>query len=98
MVGTLLALSFGLASSSDGSFWAATIDAGQENVGAACGILNTGSNIGGFVAPVLTPFIASFAGWSAALYFACFVATLGAAIWFFVDATPRSQNLIRNAI
>jgi sugar phosphate permease len=98
MVGTLLALSFGLASSSDGPFWAATIDAGRENVGAACGILNTGSNIGGFIAPVLTPFIASFAGWSSALYFACFVVVLGAAIWFFVDATPPSADLIQNAI
>jgi len=98
MVGTLLALSFGLASSSDGPFWAATIDAGRENVGTACGILNTGSNIGGFIAPVLTPFIASFAGWSSALYFACFVVALGATIWFFVDATPPSADLIQNAI
>ena len=97
-VGTLLAFSFGLASSSDGPFWAATIDAGRENVGAACGILNTGSNIGGFIAPVLTPFIASFAGWSSALYFACVVAALGAVIWFFVDATPCSADLIRNGV
>lgn len=88
-VGVLLALSFGLASASDGTFWAATIDAGGENVGAACGVLNTGSNIGGFIAPVLTPFIASFAGWSSALYFGCLVAALGVAIWFFMDATPQ---------
>jgi sugar phosphate permease len=87
VVGALLALSFGSASASDGPFWAATIDAGGENVGAACGVLNTGSNIGGFIAPVLTPFIASFAGWSSSLYFGCFVATLGVAIWFLMDTT-----------
>jgi MFS family permease len=68
-LGGVLSLSFGLASASDGPFWAATIDAGGENTGAACGVLNTGSNIGGFIAPVLTPFIASLLGWSSALYF-----------------------------
>jgi sugar phosphate permease len=93
----LLALSFGLASASDGPFWAATIDAVGENVGAACGLLNTGSNIGGFIALVLTPFIASFAGWSSALYFGCLVATLGMAIWFFLDVMPPSAAFLRNA-
>ena len=91
-VGALLALSFGLASCSDGPFWAATIDAGGEDVGAACGVLNTGSNIGGFIAPVLTPFIASFAGWSAALHFGCFVAALGVVIWLFIEATPLALS------
>ena len=95
VVGALLALSFGLASASDGPFWVATIDAGGEDVGAACGVLNTGSNIGGFIAPVLTPFIASLLGWSAALYFGCFVATVGAAIWFLMDATPSSADFAR---
>ena len=95
VVGALLALSFGLASASDGPFWVATIDAGGEDVGAACGVLNTGSNIGGFVAPVLTPFIASLLGWSSALYFGCFVATVGAATWFLMDATPSSDEFLR---
>ena len=91
-VGASLALSFGLASCSDGPFWAATIDAGGEDVGAACGMLNTGSNIGGFLAPALTPFIASFAGWSSALLFGCLVATLGVVPWFFVDLAQKTGS------
>ncbi len=82
-VGGAFALSLGLASASDGPFWKATIEAGKEDVGAACGLLNTGGNVGGFVAPVLTPFIASFAGWTVALAFGCVVAVAGVAIWFF---------------
>lgn len=92
LVGALLALSFGLASASDGPFWVAAIDAGGEDVGAAGGVLNTGSNIGGFIAPVLTPFIASFVGWSSALYFGCIVAALGVTIWFFLDAPPSRPS------
>ena len=97
LVGVLLALSFGLASASDGPFWAAAIDAGRENVGAAGGVLNTGSNIGGFIAPVLTPFIASLLGWSSALYFGCLVATLGVGIWFVLDTTPADADFAPNA-
>lgn len=83
--GVLYALSFGLMSSSDGPFWSATVQVGRERAGAACGILNTGSNVGGFIAPLLTPAIASILGWTTALYFACGVAFLGAGIWVFVN-------------
>lgn len=80
-VGAALAVALGMASSTDGPFWSATIEAGGKDVGAACGILNTGSNIGGFIAPVLTPMIASVAGWSGALYFACLVIAGGSLVW-----------------
>jgi ACS family glucarate transporter-like MFS transporter len=93
-VGTTLALSFGLTSSSDGAFWKATIEAGGKDVGAACGILNTGSNIGGFVAPVLTPLIASIVGWPAALNFACIVAAAGVSIWFFLMPESGVRNIV----
>ena len=85
--GMILSLALGLASCSDGPFWASAIDAGGEDVGAACGILNTGSNIGGAIAPVLTPFIATLVGWSGALYFGCIVALAGVTVWFFLDMT-----------
>jgi len=87
--GFLYALSFGLMSSSDGPFWSSTVQVGRDKAGAACGILNTGSNVGGFIAPVLTPAIASVLGWTAALYFACGVAFLGAGAWFFVNLEER---------
>jgi len=85
-VGAALAVALGLAASTDGPFWSATIEAGGKDVGAACGILNTGSNIGGFIAPVLTPMIASVAGWSGALYFACLVVAGGSFVWLLLDS------------
>ena len=36
----------------EGPFWASAIDIGGKQVGAACGILNAGGNVGGFIAPV----------------------------------------------
>jgi len=67
-VALFLSLALGFASAS-GPFWATAIDLGGKEVGAAGGIMNTGANLGGFIAPTLTPLIASVAGWSWALVF-----------------------------
>jgi len=90
VIGSLFAFSLGSASASDGPFWKATIEAGKKDVGAACGLLNTGSNVGGFVAPALTPLIASFAGWNTALAFGCVIAVAGVSIWFFLEPLDKT--------
>jgi ACS family glucarate transporter-like MFS transporter len=78
----LVAFSMGFACFCEGPFWAMTITLGGEQTGVACSILNTGSNLAGFIAPMLTPYIASYFGWSWGLYFGCFVILLGAiACW-----------------
>jgi ACS family glucarate transporter-like MFS transporter len=84
---SVLSLSFGLASCTDGPFWACAIDVGGEHVGAAGAILNTGGNLGGSLAPVLTPLIASRAGWSWGLYVASLIMSLGVLAWFLIDPT-----------
>ena len=83
-----MAFAMGCASVCEGPFWAMTIRIGGGQTGAACSILNTGSNLAGFIAPVLTPFIASFAGWSWGLYFGCLVILLGAVACWQVDLRP----------
>ena len=85
----LLSFSFGLAACSDGSYWAAAIDIGRRDSGAACGILNAGGNVGG-IAPVVTPWIAARSSWSIGLYFAVLVLYFGVFAWFLVDPTKRS--------
>lgn len=83
---SLLALSFGFASFSDGSYWAAAIKLGDKRVGAACGILNMGGNLAG-VAPYIAPVIASYAGWTWSLYSASIVMMVAVLTWFFIDPT-----------
>jgi len=85
----LLSLALGLAATSEGPFWAALIDAGGGHVGWAGGIMNGIGNVGGLLAPVLTPFIAQSAGWSWSLGFGSFIVLLGALTWFFLN--PQSQ-------
>jgi ACS family glucarate transporter-like MFS transporter len=86
-VAAVLSLSFGLASSTEGPFWACAIDVGGKYVGSAGALLNTGGNLGGFFAPVVTPFIAAHAGWSWGLYAGALVMAAGATAWFAIDPT-----------
>ncbi len=89
LVAAVLALSFGCAASTDGPFWACAIDLGGKYVGAAGGMLNTGGNLGGFFAPVVTPFIAHYFGWSASLYVGSAIMAAGAVLWLGIDPTER---------
>lgn len=88
----LMSLALGFASCSDVTFWAGTINVAGEHVGAACGIMNSGGNLGGFLAPILTPYISSLAGWTWGLYFGSLVAIGGAVAWLFIDPTRRVQG------
>jgi ACS family glucarate transporter-like MFS transporter len=93
--GTLVALALGFAAATDASYWTAAIDIGGEAAGTAGGLLNTGGNLGGFLAPVATPWVASHFGWSAGLYFGCFLALLSIIAWLFVDPTRRLETAWR---
>jgi MFS family permease len=95
MAGAVLSLSLatGFASWCEGPFWASAIEMADKQQGAACGILNTGGNVGGFLAPVLTPYIASQAGWSWGLYAGSLMALVGVVACYFAYPTARPSNL-----
>jgi MFS family permease len=59
-----------------------------ERVGAASSILNTGAQVGGVFAPILTPYIASRAGWSWGLYVGNLVAMSGVVAIYLADVRP----------
>ena len=78
---TLLAFAFGCASAAEGPFWATAAAAGGEYAGAAGGFMNTVGNLGGMIAPVLTPLIAAQFGWASALWVASGLVLLGVIAW-----------------
>jgi ACS family glucarate transporter-like MFS transporter len=87
----MLALSLGFAAGAEGPFWSTAIEISGENVGAACGILNTGGNLGGMLAPVITPLIAKYFGWAGGLYFGCLVVLASALTWFWISPEPAGR-------
>ena len=88
----LLSLALGFATCSEGPFWAVAIEISGEHVGAACGILNTGGNLGGMLAPVLTPMIAAHFGWAGGLYFGSFMVLIGMLTWLLVDPSKKIRS------
>ena len=88
---TLLCLSLGFTAAVDAPYWAAAIDAGGKHAGTGGAILNTGGNIGGFFAPMLTPLLARWFGWSSGLYFGGAFVLLGALVWFFLESQPVAR-------
>ncbi|MCC6590573.1 MAG: MFS transporter [Bryobacterales bacterium] len=88
---SLLSFSFGSCAAADVVFWAATIAISGKQVGAACGIMNTGGNIGGILAPMLTPMLAARYGWSAGLYFGGAIAAIALVCWFFIDSEVAAE-------
>lgn len=87
-------LAFGFAACCEGPFWAIVTEMAGERVGGASSILNAGAQIGGLFAPVLTPWIASRAGWAAGLYAGGLAALCAAAAVYFVrlpSANARSE-------
>ena len=87
----LLSLAFGCAAIADVVFWAAVISIAGTHAGAAGGLMNTGGNFGGAIAPFLTPPIASYYGWSAGLYVGALVALIGVVAWLRIDPLPISE-------
>jgi ACS family glucarate transporter-like MFS transporter len=90
----VLAASFGLATATEGAYWAAAIEVSGVHPGAGGGIMNSVGNVGGLLSPVLTPMLAARFGWAAGLHFASLLIGLSVVAWFFFrpeqgDNEPR---------
>ena len=86
----LLCLSLGFAAATDGPYWAAAIDASGDHSGTGGAIFNTGGNIGGMLAPTVTPLLAHWFGWSSGLYFGGGFVLLGVLVWFFLEPQMKA--------
>lgn len=91
-VAVCLAISMGMLGMCEGVFWTTATDIGGKARGFSGAFLNTVGNIGGFIAPVLTPFLAQSMGWPNAISVACVIAGLGGLMWFAIKLPPTSPS------
>jgi len=84
-VDVCFALAMGLLGMSEGPFWSTAVDLGGRRGGLAAAIFNTGGNIGGTLAPYLTPVIGEHFGWQYAIGLACLFCLIGAVLWLWID-------------
>jgi ACS family glucarate transporter-like MFS transporter len=88
----LLAASSGFNLFAAASFWAACIDLTQEFTASLSGLMNTFGNLGGWLSPILTAYIATRFGWQRALGFAAVITLVSAICWIFVDASVPIES------
>jgi MFS transporter, ACS family, glucarate transporter len=73
------------------SFWAVCIDLTKEFTASVSGLMNTFGNLGGWLSPILTAYLAAHYGWNRALLCAS-VVTLGAALFAFLIRADESLD------
>jgi MFS family permease len=96
---TCLALALAGVGACESTVWTTAVELGGRQGGTAAGICNTGGNLGGLIAPVLTPVfshavIAIFAvskqvGWQWGIALGGLICFLGAILWWWVDPRER---------
>lgn len=77
---------------SEGPIWATAVDIGGRRGGTAAAVCNTGGNVGGLIAPVLTPFIGETVGWGWAIALGGSICLLGAFCWAGIDPSPQDSR------
>jgi ACS family glucarate transporter-like MFS transporter len=87
----LLSLCFGFTQFTEGAFWSASTYVAGPNTAAATGVLNTGGNAAGFLAPVVGLMV-DHLGWIATLASGSVFALVGAGLWLVVRIEPESGH------
>jgi len=86
------ALAMAAVGTSEGPFWATAVDLGRRRGGTTAGIMNTGGNLGGLAAPMVTPWVAAFLGWKWAIGLGSAICMLGVVAWCRIDPTRGAED------
>jgi sugar phosphate permease len=73
-------------------FWVAAVELGGECGGTGAALLNTGGNVGGFLAPWVTPLLSQYIGWQKSILVAGLFCVIGAGLWAGVNPSADSKR------
>ncbi|MDA0833132.1 MAG: MFS transporter [Planctomycetota bacterium] len=82
-------LALGAVGACEGPMWTLAIRMGRNYGGTAGGIFNTGGNLGGIIAPIMTPSIGERYGWDKPLWIASAFCVIGALAWYWIDTKEK---------
>ena len=75
------------------NWWATVNDISPGDSGTLSGIMNTAGSLGGFVSPIMTPWIAGRFGWTHALDFAALVVISAGVLWLVIRSGSRESQV-----
>jgi MFS family permease len=93
-------LALGAIGLTEGAAWPTAIDLGGARGATSAAIVNTGGNLGGSLAPVMTPWIGALLtpslgrvlGWAWGVRLGGLLCVLGGLLWLWIDAAERSPR------
>jgi ACS family glucarate transporter-like MFS transporter len=71
------------------TFWATCIDLTEEFTGSLSGLMNTFGNLGGWLSPIVSAYLATRFSWNVALDCAAVVSIASAVCFLFVQADQK---------
>jgi sugar phosphate permease len=86
---TWFALALACIGATEAPQWTISVALGGRRGAMAAGIFNTGGNLGGMLAPVVTPWVKEGLGWSWAIALGSIVCLIGACLWLWIDPQER---------
>jgi MFS family permease len=89
LVVATFSLALGMLGGVEAPTWTTAQELGGRRGGMAAGFCNTGGNIGGLLAPSVTPWVADHFGWTWAIGLAGLVCLLGVCLWTWIDPCER---------
>ncbi|MFN7949847.1 MAG: MFS transporter [Blastocatellia bacterium] len=92
-----LSLAVGFLMSTEGPFWAGTIEAAGENGGTAGGVMNTAGNLAGVVSTALAPVLVRQMGWVATFVVCAAMLVVAGLIWMFVQGGQPTREAVTTA-
>ena len=93
-----LSLSVGFLMSTEGPFWASSIDVAGPHAGTAGGIMNTAGNAGGVVSTAIAPILVQQFGWFATFAFCSALAVLAGLIWLFIRVDQTADENVADRV
>jgi ACS family glucarate transporter-like MFS transporter len=88
---TWFALALGCVGACEAPFWTTSVEMGGRRGGLSAAICNTGGNIGGFFAPIVTPFVSDHLGWPFGIALGGLVCLAGVCLWLWIDPSERIE-------
>lgn len=84
---TWFALALAAVGAAEGPFWATAVGLGGRRGGSAGALFNAGGNVGGSLAPVITPWVGQHCGWPWSVALGSVVCLAGVVLWLGIDPT-----------
>jgi MFS transporter, ACS family, glucarate transporter len=89
-----LAIAAGFIGFASTGWWAVCNDLTRDFSASLSGLMNMGGNLGGWISPVLTAYVATRFGWTRALDFAGLLTLAAGTLWFLVNADQTLEESI----